>query len=92
MTRKYKVSSWYSKKAKRSYPIRAVPDNLFGVSYISGPRGWIDTTVMPQWLSGKKMIGPLPNRRKRVLYVDNCSGYNETTELTSALSKISIEI
>ena len=39
------------KNANRSYPIRSVPDNVSGVSYRSGPKGWMDTKVMPEWLS-----------------------------------------
>lgn len=30
----------------RRYPIRGVPDNVPGVAYKSGPKGWMDTVVM----------------------------------------------
>lgn len=52
----------------------------------------MDTAVMPQWLSERKVIRALPNGRKRILYVDNFSGYNEIPELSSALERIDTEL
>ena len=60
------------KNANRSYPIRGVPDGICGVSYRSGPKGWMDTKFMPEWILEKKVISALPFERKRVLFVDNC--------------------
>ena len=30
----------------RNYPIRGVPDNIPGVAYRTGPKGWMDTIFM----------------------------------------------
>lgn len=76
----------------RSYPIRGVPDTVRGVSYRRGPKGWMDTTAMPQWLSGKKLITKLPHDRKRILYLDNCNGYNQIAKLDYACTAINTEI
>lgn len=76
----------------RSYPIRGTPDDVPGVAYRTGPKGWIDTTVMPQWLSERRVIRPLPNGRRRILYLDNCSGHNDTPQLQQASSSINTEI
>ena len=32
----------------RNYPIRGVPDNVASGAYRTGPKGWMDTIVMPQ--------------------------------------------
>ena len=80
------------KNKDRHYPIRGVPDNVDGVAYRTGPKGWIDTTVMPQWLSEQRVIRPLPHDRLRVLYVDNCSGHTNTMELQKACDGIKTQI
>lgn len=76
----------------RRYPIRGVADDIEGVSYRTGPKGWMDTVVMPQWLREPRAIRKLQNDRKRVLFVDNCSGHNATAELETALHDINTEI
>lgn len=38
-------------KKDRNYPIRNIPDNLDGVSYRTGPKACMETTLMIQWLS-----------------------------------------
>ena len=78
--------------ANRSYPIQRVPDNLPGVSYRSGPKGGMDRTVFPQYLSGKKVIRPLPHGRKRILFVENCSGHGSSTNLATAFNSINTEV
>lgn len=40
-----------SKNKYRNYPVRNVPDNVDGVSYITGAKGRTDITLMTQWLS-----------------------------------------
>ena len=38
----------------RSYLIMNLPDNQPGVAYRSGPKGWMDGKVFPEWLSEKR--------------------------------------
>ena len=71
------------KNQSRSYPIRGVPDNVSGVAYHTG-RKEMNTGVMHQWIQERRVITPLPSGRKRVLYIDSCSGHNNTTTLSDA--------
>ena len=36
--------------ANRNYPIQGVPDNVPGVCYLKGPKGWMDRQLFPQWI------------------------------------------
>ena len=47
---------------------------------------------MPQWLSERRIIRRLPHDRRRVLYVDNCSGHTNTMELEKACDGINTKI
>lgn len=67
-----------------NYPIKGVPDDINGVAYRTGPKGWMDTRVMALWLSEKRVISTLPNGRTRHLYLDNCSGHLDTPQLQKA--------
>ena len=44
------------KISSRSYPIRGVPDDIPRISYRIGPKGWMDTKIMPQWPSEKRLF------------------------------------
>lgn len=76
----------------RSYPIRGVPDDVPGVSYRTGPKGSMDTTVMPQWLSERRAIKPLVHQRRRVLFVGNCSGHKITEDVQAAEQNINTRV
>ena len=78
--------------ANQSYPIRGVPDDVPGVSHRSGPKGWIDTQMMPKWLKERRVMRPLSNGRKRILFLDNCSGHNSTESLLQSAKGINTEI
>ena len=71
----------------RSYPImQQVPDNIPGVSYRSGPKGWNDKTVLfPQWLSEPRAYQGDPYGRLKVMYLDNCGGHNDSAALIASL-------
>ena len=71
----------------RNYPIRGTPDDRPDVAYRTGPKGWMDMRVMPEWLSENRVISALPNGRRRVLLLDNCSGHNNTNALDIAIQK-----
>ncbi|KAE9161312.1 hypothetical protein PF002_g31668 [Phytophthora fragariae] len=40
--------------ANRSYPIRGVSDDVEGVCYRTGPKGWMDKCLFREFSSGKK--------------------------------------
>ena len=39
-----------------SYPINGVADNIEGVSYRTGPRGWMDRRVFKEWMKESRSI------------------------------------
>jgi DDE superfamily endonuclease len=76
----------------RSYPIRGVPDDVPGVSYRSGPKGWNDKVVFPQWLGERRAIRRDFLNRKRYLFLDNCGCHNRSDELDAALAAINTDL
>ena len=63
-----------------------------GVAYRTGPKGWMDKAVFPQYFAERKVFKPLPNQRKRILFVDNCGGHSTTPELKEALRNSKTEL
>lgn len=43
---------------------------------------------MNQWLEERRVIGTLPSQRKRVIFVENCSGHTPTEASLEAAEKI----
>ena len=80
------------KNKDSNYPIRGVPDDVPGVSYKTGPKGWIDRRVMNVWLRERRAIAPLSNGRQRVLFMDNRGGHALTPQLEKALQEINTTI
>ena len=80
------------KNQNSSYPIRGVPENVAGVSYRTGPKGWIDKRFMKEWIRERRAISPLSVGRKRILFMDNCGGHEKARELMDALTAINTEI
>lgn len=74
-----------------NYPIQGVRDNKEGVSYRAGLKGWIDTQQMLEWLQERKLISELPHYRRRILYLDNCSGHNLSINLILDVEAINTE-
>lgn len=52
--------------------IRGVPYDTPGVS---GPKSWIDIVLFHQYLQDRIVIRALPNGRKLILFINNCSGH-----------------
>ena len=76
----------------RSYPIRGVPDTVPSVCYRSGVRGWMDNRVFYEWLEEPRTIQKLSNGKKRILYVDNCSGHAKMKKIEKILVLINTEL
>ncbi|KAG0620447.1 hypothetical protein M758_4G216500 [Ceratodon purpureus] len=65
----------------RSYPIRGLIDNVPGVTYRSGPKGWMDQSIMPEFfLDPRAYQGDLHGQQK-IVWLDNCSGHTLTPRL-----------
>lgn len=71
-----------------AYPIRGVPDNVPGVCYCTGPKGWMDASVWRAWLNESRDIKRLPNNRERVLFFDNCSSHVTNDDMEKCLHNI----
>lgn len=49
------------------YPIRKVPDDISGVSYSFGPKGWVDTILISQMFK-EHIINLLPKGRRHSFF------------------------
>lgn len=76
----------------RNSTIRGVPDDMEGVVYSAGPKDWNHRTETPQLLSDNRTIKYHPHHRKRILFLDNCSGNTIPTELQEACYNIETEV
>src|SRR4051812_17362333 len=76
----------------RSYPIRGIDTNIPGVSYHTGPKGWMDWQTLIKWLSKPRVISKDIKNHHRIIYMDNCGGHNETPELNTALEELHASI
>lgn len=57
----------------RICPIKGMPDCTPRVAYRSAPKGRKDTIVMNLWLGKRLVIYKLPNKRRRVVFIDKYS-------------------
>ena len=80
------------KNINRSYPISGVMDNISGVCYRSGPKGWTDRTVFKAWLEEPRAIRALPDGEERVLILDNASGHDLNEESRHVLREMKTTI
>ena len=80
------------KNRDRNYPMYGVPDEIPGVTYRTGPKGWMDRIVMAEYLGDQRNIRSLPNDETRHLFCDNCGGHNETAERDAMLQRIKTEM
>eukprot|EP00173_Palmaria_palmata_P001297 Plantae.Rhodophyta-Palmaria_palmata.ctg17089.p1 GENE.Plantae.Rhodophyta-Palmaria_palmata.ctg17089~~Plantae.Rhodophyta-Palmaria_palmata.ctg17089.p1 ORF type:complete len:127 (-),score=10.16 Plantae.Rhodophyta-Palmaria_palmata.ctg17089:2-382(-) len=60
---------------KRNYPIQGVPDDVTGISYRTGPKGWMDKRVMAQMLTEIRFLKRDPSGKKQIIYVDNVGSH-----------------
>lgn len=77
---------------QRNYPFRGVPDDVSGLRYRTGQKGWIDGSVMQHIFSEPHAIRELHNGRNWVLFMDNWSAHNLSDELRNIIEKTNTEI
>lgn len=63
-----------------------------GVSYISSPKGWMDSKVWYDWLSEPRAMPVQFVEKKRTLFVDNCSSHNENETIEGQLETIKLNL
>ena len=66
-----------------SFPIRGLKDSVVGVTYRSGPKGFMDRRIFDKWLRSPR-CDPLRNSEK-VLFLDNYGGHNPTEKIERSL-------
>lgn len=65
---------------RSSYPIHGVQDNVTGVRYRSGPKGWMSTRIIVEWIPEKPVMSRLLGGFQRILYVYNTSVHKKTPD------------
>lgn len=76
----------------RTYSIRGVPDDVPEVSYRRGTKGWMDRIIMLQYIKEPRAVKKLPGGRRRILYMDNCSGHALTDDFKNFCELFNTEI
>ncbi len=69
-----------------------LPDDIEGVSYRTGTIAWMDQIVFNQWLSEPRAISRDAQNRRRILFMDNCSGKKITEDMEKSLDAINTAI
>ena len=68
-----------------SYPIRGLDDNIPGVCYRTGPKGWMDQTLFSDYFVKPRAFQSDVHGRSKFIWVDNCTGHNMTPRLSTVL-------
>ena len=68
-----------------NYPIRGLDDNIPGVCYRTGPKGWMDQTLFAEYFFEPRAFQSDVHGRSKVVWVDNCAGHNMTPQLSIVL-------
>ena len=71
--------------SNRNYPICGLYDNIPGVCYRTGPKGWMDQTLFAEYFSEPRAFQFDVHGRSKVIWVDNCTGHNVTPQLSVVL-------
>ena len=64
-----------------NYPIRGLEDNIPGVCYRTGPKGWMDQTLFAEFFADPWAF----HGRRKLVWIDNCTSHNITLRLTTVL-------
>ena len=68
-----------------SYPIRGLNDNIPGVCYRTGPKGWMDQTLFSDYFVEPRAFQSDVHGRSKFIWVDNCTGHNMIPRLSTVL-------
>jgi hypothetical protein len=72
--------------AHRSYPIRGLKDTIPGVTYRTGPKGWMDQSIFPKYFNEPRAFQADVQQCTKVVWLDNCSSHSLTPRLTTVLT------
>ena len=68
-----------------NYPIRGLEDNISGVCYRTGPKGWMDQALFAKFFVDPQAFHFDIHGRQKLVWVDNCTSHNITPRLTVVL-------
>jgi hypothetical protein len=72
--------------AHRSYPIRGLEDTIPGVTYRTGPKGWMDQSIFPKYFNEPRAFQADVQQRTKVVWLDNYRSHSLTPRLTIVLT------
>jgi hypothetical protein len=70
-----------------TYLIWGLDDNIPKVSYRTGPKGWMDQALFPEFFLEPRAFQPDLHGRTKVVWDDNCSSHRITPRLTTVLTE-----
>lgn len=68
----------------RNYPIRGFPDNISAVPYRGGPKDWMVSTNMLEFLNEERTIKALPDGKMRTIFTFYCSSHIMNEDVNAA--------
>ncbi|KAJ0401149.1 hypothetical protein P43SY_004356 [Pythium insidiosum] len=72
--------------ANCSYPIAGVKDDVEGITYRSGPKGWMDKRVFKEWIESD-MCNPVGSGDAEWIFMDNAGGHKAAEDLADLLQE-----
>jgi hypothetical protein len=72
--------------AHRSYPIRGLEDTIPSVTYRTGPKGWMDQAIFPDYFNEPRAFQVDVQQCTKVVWLDNCSSHSLTLRLRTVLT------
>ncbi|POM60316.1 LOW QUALITY PROTEIN: hypothetical protein PHPALM_30834 [Phytophthora palmivora] len=78
--------------SKGNYPIHGVPDKTPSVCYRSTKKGWMTQKLFRECLKEKRAMHGDVHVRKKIIYLDNCSGHLEAEECRTELDAINSDL
>ena len=76
----------------RSYPIRGSIENVLGVTYRYGPKGWIDKYILPEFFLDPRAYQSDPHGQQKIVWLYNCSNHTMIPKLEAILTSKSIKL
>ena len=67
----------------RIYPIRGLVNDILGVSYRIGPKGWMDQIIFPEYFLEPRTYQGNLHQCMKIIWLDNCSGHVMTPRLAT---------
>ena len=69
-----------------NYPIQGLEDNIPGVCYQMGPKGWMDQTIFPQYFEEPRAFQSDLHQRSKLVWLDNYTSHSITPRLKEVLA------